>query len=267
MPDKSIQTPASQGIEEDLSKLHIAPSRTSNSPNSTGFDSANSSHNTHNQSNTNARSNTQQKTDSDSDSDDMNNNNSDDFVPVGFDYDGFNSMAEGILHLEKPKSKTETKIDSLSYEMLLLRIEKYLKPSDREAERKTKIPISIKRDGATKTSLNIAEICQVLGCEVAHMKQFIEVELSVNCSIDGDNRLILKGIFPEAQLQKIIRSYIKQYISCGVCGSLHTELKREDKLLFKHCLTCNATQSVNSIQQGYKAITTKRSVLRRKAEV
>ncbi|KAI5165545.1 translation initiation factor 2 subunit 2 [Nematocida sp. ERTm5] len=188
-----------------------------------------------------------------------------DFVPVGFDYDGFNTMAAGIHHLEKPENTEKAQTDTLSYEMLLARIEKYLKPSDTEIESKIKIPISIRRDGATKTSINITEICRVINREVAHLRQFIEVELSVNCSIDGEERLVIKGIFPEAQLQKIVRNYIKQYVSCGICGSLETVLEKEDKLLFKKCITCNATQSVNAIQQGYKALTTKRSVLRRKA--
>ncbi|KAI5133549.1 translation initiation factor 2 subunit 2 [Nematocida ausubeli] len=188
-----------------------------------------------------------------------------DFVPVGFDYDGFNTLAAGIHHLEKPETTGQAQADTLSYEMLLARIEKYLKPSDIEIESKTKIPISIRRDGATKTSINITEICRVICRDVSHLRQFIEVELSVNCSIDGEERLVIKGIFPEAQLQKVIRNYIKQYVSCGVCGSLETLLQKEDKLLFKNCTACNATQSVNAIQQGYKALTTKRSVLRRKA--
>ncbi|KAI5189639.1 translation initiation factor 2 subunit 2 [Nematocida minor] len=187
-----------------------------------------------------------------------------DFVPVGFDYDGFNTMAAGIIHLEKPESHTKKEENVLSYDMLLARIEKHLKPSDNEVESKIKIPISIRRDGATKTSLNITEICRKICREVSHLRQFIEVELSVNCSIDGEERLVIKGVFPEAQLQKIVRNYIRQYVSCGVCGSLETVLEREDKLLFKKCQACNASQSVNAIQQGYKALTTKRSVLRRK---
>lgn len=188
----------------------------------------------------------------------------DDFVPVGFDYDQFNTMAEGILHLEKPKTDAEENRDLFSYESLLSRIEKYLKPSERDAETKVKIPISIKKEGLSKTSLNIVEICNVIKREVSHLRQYIEVELSVNCSIDKEGHLILKGLFTETQVQKIVSSYIKQYVTCGVCSSLNTILEKEDKLLFKKCLSCNATQSVNTIQQGYKALTTKRSVLRRK---
>lgn len=188
-----------------------------------------------------------------------------DFVPVGFDYDGFNKMAAGILHLEKPENHLNKEENFLSYNALLARIEKHLKPSDHEIEDKVKIPISIRKEGTTKTSLNITQICNKICREVSHFKQFIEVELSVNCSIDGDGRLIIKGIFPEIQIQKIIRNYISKYVSCGVCGSLETTLEKEDKLLFKKCHECNASQSVNAIQQGYKALTTKRSVLRRKA--
>ncbi|KAI5181493.1 translation initiation factor 2 subunit 2 [Nematocida sp. AWRm80] len=190
---------------------------------------------------------------------------SSDFVPVGFDYDGFNTMAEGIVHLDKPKNHGDKQVDIFSYEALLMRIEKYLKPSDKEAETKIKIPISIKKDGSTKTTLNITEICKVISRDVLHLKQFIEVELSANSSIDAEGRLLIKGIYPEAQIQKIIRKYIKQYVTCAVCMSLNTALEKEDKLLFKKCLSCNASHSVNAIQQGYKALTTKRSVLRRKA--
>ncbi|OAG29706.1 translation initiation factor 2 subunit 2 [Nematocida displodere] len=188
-----------------------------------------------------------------------------DFVPVGFDYDGFNQMAEGILHLEKPENGETVQTDVLSYEFLLARIEKYLKPSDQQIESKIKIPISIKRDGSTKTAFNITDVCNVIDRDVLHLKQFIEVELSVNSSIDGGGRLIIKGIYPEAQVQRLVRNYIKQYVTCGICASLSTALEKKDKLLFKKCLTCGATQTVNAIQQGYKALTTKRSVLRRKA--
>ncbi|KAI5172041.1 translation initiation factor 2 subunit 2 [Nematocida sp. LUAm3] len=225
MPYNSI---GKSSLEEDISKMHVKEKN---------------------------EKETNEESESDEDSD---------FVPVGFDYDGFNTMAEGILHLEKPKEKEEEEVNILSYNALLERIEQHLRPSDGEGEGKLKIPISIKRDGSTKTSLNITEICTILSRDVSHLKQYIEVELSANCSIDGENRLVLKGIFPEAQLQKIIRNYIKQYVTCGICGSLETILEKEEKLLFKKCLTCNASQSVNTIQQGYKALTTKRSVLRRK---
>jgi len=189
----------------------------------------------------------------------------DDFTPVGFNYEEFNAIAEGIHHLEKPEDKREKEAPFLSYDMLLQRIENSLKPSEKEVENKMKIPISIKRDG-TKTSLNVEEVCKMIKREPSHLQQFIEVELSVNSSIDAEGRLILKGVFPENQLQKIIKSYIKQYVSCGECLSLNTVLEKEEKLLFKKCHACNASHSVNAIQHGYKAITTKRSVNRRKAE-
>lgn len=187
-----------------------------------------------------------------------------DFIPVGFDYDGFNSMAAGIVHVEKPEAEEKQVVDIFSYEFLLARIEKHLKLSDQQAESKVKIPMSIKRDGATKTSFNITDVCSVIKRDIAHLRQYIEVELSVNCSIDGDGRLIIKGVFPEAQIQKLVRNYIKQYVTCGICSSLSTVLEREEKLLFKKCQACGASQSVNNIQQGYKALTTKRSLLRRK---
>lgn len=190
---------------------------------------------------------------------------SEEFTPVGFDYDEFNKKAEGIMQIEKPKAeKPVESTEVLGYGMLLGRIEEYLRPSDGEAEGKVKIPISIRKEGTTKTSLNITEICERLSRDIAHLKQYLEVELSVTSSVDGEGRLVIKGVFPEAQVQKMIRNYIKQYVTCGVCSSLNTAMEKEGKLLFKRCVTCGATQSVNAITQGFKALTTKRSVLRRK---
>jgi translation initiation factor 2 subunit 2 len=191
-----------------------------------------------------------------------------DFVPVGFDYDEFNKKAAGIIQVDKPRGGGEERQekDILNYYMLLDRIDKHLRPSDGETESRLKIPISIRKEGSTKTTLNITDICETINREINHLKHYLEVELSATCSVDGEGRLVIKGVFLEAQVQKIIRNYIKQYVTCGICSSLNTAFEKEGKILFKHCKTCGASQSVNAVAHGFKALTTKRSVLRRKAE-
>ena len=108
---------------------------------------------------------------------------------------------------------------------------------------------------------------------------FVLAELGTTGSIGGDNKLIIKGRFQSKQLENVLRKYIgkskgrvplctnnihtnvnsyhfiAEYVICRTCRSPETELKKENRLLFKVCKACGSSHTVQSIKTGFRAAT------------
>lgn len=150
----------------------------------------------------------------------------------------------------------------LPYEFLLSRFFDILKKNNPElaGDRvglKFKIPPPIcQREGSKKTLFaNVQAIASVLQRSPEHLIQFLFAELGTSGSIDGEKRLVLKGKFQPNQIESVIRRYILEYVTCGTCKSINTELKREsaNRLHFLSCKACGSTRSVSSIKTGFQA--------------
>lgn len=157
---------------------------------------------------------------------------------------------------------TQTASTNLTYEFLLSRFFDILKKNNPElaGDRvglKFKIPPPIcQREGSKKTLFaNVQAIATVLQRSPEHLIQFLFAELGTSGSIDGEKRLVLKGKFQPNQIESVIRRYILEYVTCGTCKSINTELKREsaNRLHFLSCKACGSTRSVSSIKTGFQA--------------
>lgn len=49
--------------------------------------------------------------------------------------------------------------------------------------------------------------------------QFLFAELGTSGSVDGSRRLIIKGRFQQKGIETVLRSYIKEYVTCKVSTS------------------------------------------------
>lgn len=170
----------------------------------------------------------------------------------------------GLDEVVAGASTTETiQVGSkLPYEFLLSRFFDILKKNNPElaGDRvglKFKIPPPIcQREGSKKTLFaNVQAIATVLQRSPEHLIQFLFAELGTSGSIDGEKRLVLKGKFQPNQIESVIRRYILEYVTCGTCKSINTELKREsaNRLHFLSCKACGSTRSVSSIKTGFQA--------------
>ena len=88
-----------------------------------------------------------------------------------------------------------------------------------------------------------------------HVLEFVLTELGTTGSLTLDNKLIIKGRFQSKQLENVLRKYIAEYVTCRTCRSPNTDLKKENRILFKVCRDCNATSSVQAIKSGFRAQT------------
>ncbi|RHZ68810.1 hypothetical protein Glove_293g15 [Diversispora epigaea] len=137
-----------------------------------------------------------------------------------------------------------------------------------EKRRYTIVPPAVHREGNKKTIFaNVADICKRMHRQPEHVIQFLFAELGTSGSIDGAQRLIIKGRFQQKQLENVLRRYIVEYVTCKTCKSPDTILTKESRIFFQQCESCGSTRSVSAIKTGFKAQTEKRAAQRRAAAV
>ncbi|CAO3591475.1 unnamed protein product [Absidia cylindrospora] len=147
-----------------------------------------------------------------------------------------------------------------TYDELLGRVFNILRQNNPELvgekKRYTIVPPSIHREGNKKTIFaNVADISKRLHREPEHVIQFLFAELGTTGSVDGAQRLIIKGRFQQKQIENVLRRYIVEYVTCKTCKSPDTIMTKDNRLYFVQCESCGSTRSVTAIKTGFKAQT------------
>jgi translation initiation factor 2 subunit 2 len=90
-----------------------------------------------------------------------------------------------------------------------------------------------------------------------HVFQFFMAELGTEGSIDGNQRLVIRGKYVPKYIESLLRKYIVEYVTCLMCRSPSTSLTRDtvSRLYFCHCQDCGSSRSVAPIRSGYHAAT------------
>ncbi|GES96652.1 putative eukaryotic translation initiation factor 2 beta [Rhizophagus clarus] len=134
-----------------------------------------------------------------------------------------------------------------TYQELLGRVFQILRQNNPELagekKRYTIVPPSVHREGNKKTIFaNVADICKRMHRQPEHVIQFLFTELGTSGSIDGSQRLVIKGRFQQKQIENVLRRYIVEYVTCKTSVdqqdqflrlsqvSKHKQKREEDKL-------------------------------------
>merc|ERR1719383_1123845 len=115
--------------------------------------------------------------------------------------------------------------------------------------------------GTKKTAFsNFMELVELMKRNHEHVMSFILAELGASGSIDGKQRLIVKGRFQPKSIENVLRKYMIEYVLCSLCKSNDTELEREQatRLMYMQCKQCGARRSVAPIKGGFSARVTSR---------
>lgn len=143
-------------------------------------------------------------------------------------------------------------------------------------------PPVVQRDGSKKTVFaNVVDICKRMHRQPDHVIQYLFSELGTVGSVDGSQRLVIKGRFQPKQIENVLRRYIGkcppevvsvplslilrltvEYVTCKTCKSPQTILTKENRIYFMTCESCGSTRSVTTIKTGFQAQTGKRSKMR-----
>jgi len=123
-------------------------------------------------------------------------------------------------------------------------------------KRRTMKPPQLTRVGTKKTLwVNFQEICTMMQRSPQHVFQFFMAELGTEGSIDGNQRLVIRGKYVPKYIESLLRKYIVSYVTCEMCRSPNTELTRDPatRLNFCKCHDCGSSRSVAQISSGYHA--------------
>ena len=148
-----------------------------------------------------------------------------------------------------------------SYKELLDRVVGILQannPELSEKRRHTMKPPQLMRVGTKKTLwVNFSEICSMMHRNPEHVFQFFMAELGTEGSIDGTQRLVIRGKYVPKYIESLLRKYIVEYVTCQMCRSPSTSLTRDSvsRLFFLHCQDCGSSRSVAPIRAGFHAQT------------
>ncbi|GAB5588748.1 translation initiation factor eIF-2 beta subunit [Umbelopsis nana] len=180
---------------------------------------------------------------------------------------GDNADGEDVFTGETESAKAKDGEESWStsdrdytYSELLSRAFKTLRQNNPELagekKRYTIVPPSIAREGNKKTIFaNVADISKRMHRNPEHVIQFLFAELGTSGSVDGAQRLIIKGRFQQKQIENVLRHYIVDYVTCKTCKSPDTILHKDNRLYFVQCEACGSSRSVTAIKTGFKAQT------------
>ena len=131
------------------------------------------------------------------------------------------------------------------YEKLLEDAYGKIKTTDKNSERFEIPKIEGHFEGRKTILTNFFQIASHLRRKPEHFQKFLLKVLATSGQADSD-RLVLNIKVPSEKINQKIENYVKEFVLCKECKKPDTELKREDRISFVHCLACGAKHSVRS---------------------
>ncbi|TPX41811.1 hypothetical protein SeMB42_g05272 [Synchytrium endobioticum] len=158
-----------------------------------------------------------------------------------------------------------------TYQELLSRVFRIIRQNNPELagekKRYTIAPPQVAREGTKKTVFaNVGDIARRMRRTPDHLIQYLFAELGTSGSVDGQERLVIRGKFVQKQIETVLKRYIVEYVTCRNCKSADTSLSKDNRLFFLNCQSCGSTRSVSAIKTGFVAQTTKRAAARAAAQ-
>lgn len=129
------------------------------------------------------------------------------------------------------------------YEKLLNQVYKEVKQVDTFSGRFEIPKIEGHVEGRKTILTNFFQIVAHLRRKPEHFQKYLLKELATSGQKEGD-RLVLNNKVPSAKINQKIEQYTKEFVLCKECGKPDTELTKQDRLSFIHCLACGAKHSV-----------------------
>ncbi|XP_059641904.1 eukaryotic translation initiation factor 2 subunit beta-like [Cornus florida] len=188
-------------------------------------------------------------------SDSLNNEN----VNMGDDLDdGIGEDEEGEAIVLPTRYPWEGSERDYEYEELLGRVFNILRENNPELagdRRRTVMrPPQVLREGTKKTVfVNFMDLCKTMHRQPEHVMTFLLAEMGTSGSLDGQQRLVVKGRFAPKNFEGILRRYVNEYVICNGCKSPDTILTKENRLFFLKCEQCGSERSVAPIKAGFVA--------------
>jgi len=141
---------------------------------------------------------------------------------------------------------TEDPYMGLDYRKMLDEAYSELPPSVFERKRFEVPRPSVTISGSRTIFHNFGEICDVINRNPNHILKFLSKEMATAAALEGD-RVIFQGRFEAETLNRLIKRYVDQYVTCPICRRPDTKILKEKRLYFLECMACGARSPVRPI--------------------
>lgn len=93
---------------------------------------------------------------------------------------------------------------------------------------------------------NFFQIANYLKRPAEHLAKYLARELGTSFVLET-NRVIFNRKLKIEKVNEKILDYVKEYVICKQCKKPDTELIKQDRFLFLHCMACGSRYSVPKI--------------------
>ncbi len=93
---------------------------------------------------------------------------------------------------------------------------------------------------------NLFQIADYIKRPIEHLVKYLAKELGASFVIEG-NRVILNRKLKMEKVNEKIQEYVKEYVICKQCKKPDTELIKQERFIFLHCMACGSRYSVPKI--------------------
>lgn len=131
----------------------------------------------------------------------------------------------------------------MNYEKLLDKAYENVKETVSSSERFETPKIKGHFEGNKTMLTNFSQLASTLRRKPEHFQKFLLKELAVSGHKDSE-RLILNRKVPSSKINEKIQDYVNEFVLCKECKKPDTELLKEDRVTFLHCLACGAKHPV-----------------------
>lgn len=100
-------------------------------------------------------------------------------------------------------------------------------------------------EGNKTIVFNFLQISSILRREPEHLAKFLSKELATQIIVERERAIFNRKLTAE-QINKKISEYVNEFVICPECKKPDTELIKEKKFMFLHCLACGAKHSVRA---------------------
>ncbi|KAI3883719.1 hypothetical protein MKW92_001231 [Papaver armeniacum] len=101
--------------------------------------------------------------------------------------------------------------------------------------------------------VNFMDFCKTMCRQLEHVMTFLLAEMGTSGSLDGQQRLVVKGSFSLMNFEGILQRYHNEYVICNGCKIPNTIISKENRLFFLVCEKCGSERSVAPIKAGFVA--------------
>ena len=158
---------------------------------------------------------------------------------------GVGSIGEQIGKIMEETDETEEVWEDLEdFSSLLDRAGHVIKSDAKHVERIHLHPPKVGRRGRCTIVANWAQLCADIKRENQQILNFFEAELLTNCTVLGDGALCVRGRFNSSHIQKIIKNFFREFVTCIACKSHDTNLVKDGRLRVIKCINCGSSRTI-----------------------